>query len=276
MFTTLIDSETLSSELDNPRWRLFDTRYDLQDKARGRRDYCKGHIPGAIYLDLHEDLSAAPGGKRGRHPLPSERAMQALFAKNGIEEATQVVVYDDSGGAFAARLWWMLRHFRHEAVAVLDGGWSAWLAAGGRVGVTAGRPPESGFGRAANVDDVVTFDEVLRHERIIDSREPARYRGEHEPIDPVAGHIPTAVNRFWQDNLSSSGRFKSRQALRQEFVALFQGVPARETVFYCGSGVTACHNLLAATHAGLPMPKLYAGSWSEWSNTPGAAIATET
>ena len=274
MYTTLIDSNTLLEQLNNPDWRIFDTRYDLMDKTKGKQDYQRSHIPGAIYLDLHDDLSGPPVTNKGRHPLPTATAMQSLFSKYGIQADTQVVVYDSSCGAFAARLWWMLQHMQHPAVAVLDGGWQDWLLHDGpqttEIVDTAVKP----FSGEEKMDDVIDIDQVGHYQKVFDSREPPRYRGEYEPIDKAAGHIPGARNRFWKENLAESGQFKDRQVLREEFEVLFEATPAAEVVFYCGSGVTACHNLLAVRHAGLSTPKLYAGSWSEWSRSPGRPVAT--
>ena len=275
MYTTLIDSDTLLKEIDNPDWQVFDTRYDLMDKTKGKNNYLESHIPGAIYLDLHDDLSGPPITNRGRHPLPSEDNMHNLFSENGIKQNTQVVIYDDSYGSFAARLWWMLQHMGHAGAAVLDGGWQAWLQIGGAVTQEIVSPAKTEYSGKAKQENVVSIEQVEDYGSIIDSREPPRYRGEYEPIDNAAGHIPNALNRFWKDNLSESGQFKDKTTLREEFDTILQGAASDETVFYCGSGVTACHNLLAATYAGLAMPKLYAGSWSEWSSTPGKAIVTE-
>ena len=274
MYSTLIGCDDLAERLDNPAWRIFDCRYDLADKQAGHNAYRQSHIPGAVYVDLHDDLSGPPLTNRGRHPLPTDEAMQYLFSGLGINPKTQVIVYDDAGGSFAARLWWMLRHMGHAAVAVLDGGWQTWTAKG----LPDSDRPETRepdrFEPAVGNDDVVLIDQVEDYERIIDSRDPARYRGEVETIDKVAGHIPGAINRFWKDNLQENGEFKPKQLLRQDFEQLFEDHNADEVVFYCGSGVTACHNLLAVAHAGIGMPMLYAGSWSEWSSTPGKIVAT--
>lgn len=273
MYTTLIDCDSLLKEIDNPNWLVFDTRYDLMAKEVGKAAYVQGHIPGAIYLDLHDHLSGPPITNRGRHPLPTSDAMNTLFSEQGINSNSQVVVYDDAYGSFAARLWWMLQHMQHPKVAVLDGGWQAWLDNEYPVNTHVRELSSSEFAKSAK-EDVVTIDEVESFKCVVDSRDPARYRGEIEPIDKAAGHIPDALNRFWKDNLSESGKFKEKHLLKQEFERVFKEISASEAVFYCGSGVTACHNLLAAAHAGLETPKLYAGSWSEWSSTPGRPIAT--
>ncbi len=274
MFTTLINETELFAEYKNPDWILFDARYDLMDKHAGKEAYRQGHIPGAIYVDLHDDLSRSPSTNRSRHPLPAADTMNSLFSELGIRPDMQVIVYDDAFGSFAARLWWMLRHMQHKKVAVLDGGWQVWRAAGRPISLDLETRRAAEFNSKTTEVNVVGIEDVENFTRIIDSRDPARFRGDIEPIDKVAGHIPGAINRFWKDNLSENGCFKSRQVLKQEFDALLGDIEAEDALVYCGSGVTACHNILAATHAGLNVPKLYAGSWSEWSSTPGKPIAT--
>lgn len=274
MFTTLIDVESLLNRYKSPDWLIIDARYDLADKRAGKKAYLKGHIPGAIYVDLHDDLSRPPGTNKGRHPLPTEDTMNNLFSELGIKEDTQVIVYDNSFGAFAARLWWMLRHMQHQRVAILDGGWQVWEAAAAEIDSKIGQPIKSNFKKSARKQEVIDIKQIENANLVVDSREPARYRGESEPIDKAAGHIPGAINRFWKDNLSEHGRFKEKTQLKTEFEQIFENTPAKESVFYCGSGVTACHNLLAAVHAGLEQPKLYAGSWSEWSSDASNPVAT--
>jgi thiosulfate/3-mercaptopyruvate sulfurtransferase len=276
MFTTLIDSKSLLDSYGNEDWIVFDARYDLADKNAGKQAYLQGHIPGAIYVDLHDDLSRPPATNQGRHPLPTTDTMNALFSELGIHPKSQVVIYDNAFGAFAARLWWMLKHMQHENVAVLDGGWQAWQEAGGPVDLKNEARSKSMFKNSAVEQDVVEINQVEKASLLVDSREPIRYRGESEPIDRAAGHIPGALNRFWKENISENGLFKEKQTLRQEFEAILGNTPSEDSVFYCGSGVTACHNLLAAVHAGLKLPKLYAGSWSEWSNNPDKPVATGT
>lgn len=275
MFTTLIDYDALFDGHDNPDWIIFDVRYDLMDKNAGKQAYLQGHIPAAIYVDLHDDLSRPPATNRGRHPLPTVDTMNTLFSELGVRPDMQVIVYDDAGGSFAARLWWMLRHMQHEKVAVLDGGWQSWIDAGGPISSTPEARSKCEFNHSALEHDVIDIEQVETSRMLIDSRDPVRYRGESEPIDKAAGHIPGAINRFWKDNLSDNGCFKKKQTLKQEFEEMLAGTPSEDAVFYCGSGVTACHNLLAAAHADLKLPKLYAGSWSEWSSTPGKPVATE-
>ena len=276
MFTTLISQQVLSDESDNPDWIVFDARYDLMDKDAGKNAYLQGHIPGAIYVDLKDDLSRPPSINGGRHPLPTEETMNVVFSELGIRPNMQIVVYDDVAGAFAARLWWMLKHMQYHSVAVLDGGWQSWHAAGHPISTIVEPRTSIEFNNKAQTDGLVVIEDVNDAQMIIDAREPARYRGEVEPIDKIAGHIPNAINRFWKDNLSEQGLFKEKQTLKQEFEQILGETSSEDAVIYCGSGVTACHNLLAASHAGLKLPKLYAGSWSEWSSTTGKAIATGT
>lgn len=274
MFTTLIDVESLLESYTNQDWLIIDARYDLADKGAGRKAYLQGHIPGAIYVDLYDDLSRPPTTNKGRHPLPTEGVMNELFSELGINDATQVIVYDNAFGAFAARLWWMLRHMQHSQVAVLDGGWQAWEVGAAEIASKIEQANSSNFKKTARKQDVIDIKQIENVDLLIDSREPARYRGEIEPIDKVAGHIPGAINRFWKQNLSENGCFKEKAKLHAEFQQIFASTPAKESVFYCGSGVTACHNLLAAVHAGLEQPKLYAGSWSEWSSDASNPVAT--
>ncbi|MBM2829364.1 MAG: 3-mercaptopyruvate sulfurtransferase [Gammaproteobacteria bacterium] len=274
MYKTLINCQVLCKHLNDHGWVIVDCRYDLSDKEMGRNAYRQSHIPGAVFADLHDDLSGPPVTDCGRHPLPAPQAMQALFIRLGISQDIQVVVYDNAGGSFAARLWWMLRFMGHEAVAVLDGGWPVWQQRG--------LPTASGeeingpgnFHGQSRREWLVTVDKVTAAVLLVDSRDPVRYRGEAEPVDKVAGHIPGAINHFWKDNLDSNGLFKEPDMLRKEFLDFLGDTTAGDAVFYCGSGVTACHNLLAAAHAGLPAPQLYAGSWSEWCSDANRPVAT--
>ena len=274
MYTTVIASGALAHHNNDPDWVIIDCRYDLADKNAGRNTYMESHIPGAIYADLHDDLSGPPVTNRGRHPLPTPDAMKQLFSRFGIDGRCQVIAYDGANGSFAARLWWMMRYMGHEAVAVLDGGWQAWQQANSpvRQGLETRSPVR--FQGQAWEDWVVTVENVTAARLLIDSRDPARFAGEMEPVDRVAGHIPGATNRFWKNNLEGNGNFKDSSRLRYEFLELMGNITPGDSVFYCGSGVTACHNLLAVSYAGLAMPRLYAGSWSEWCADPGRPIAT--
>jgi thiosulfate/3-mercaptopyruvate sulfurtransferase len=260
---------------------LLDARFDLARPDAGPQAFLAGHLPGARHVHLDHDLSAkgdVPAVCGGRHPLPSRAWVAATFGRLGITPDTPVVVYDAQGGMFAARVWWMLRWLGHDAVAVLDGGVPAWVAAGGalEVGEAAPVAPAGDYPLAAEPGgDVVTVDELLaRLDRVtlIDARAPERYRGDVEPLDPVAGHIPGARNRPFSANLAPDGRFQSPEALRAAFAPLL-GAQGGPVVHQCGSGVTACHNLLAMAVAGLPAGALYAGSWSEWCSDPSRPVA---
>lgn len=265
--TTIVDVKQLADHLHDPVWVIVDCRFDLFDKAAGEKEYEAAHIPGAVYAHLERDLSApvADNGVGGRHPLPSSEAMSQLFGRYGIGPNVQVVAYDDTSGHYAARLWWMLRFMGHEAVAVLDGGWLAWLEA--KLPVTTGR--ESVAARAfvgePQWDRMVRREDVAAAPLLVDGRAPERYRGDIEPIDPVAGHIPGAINRPYAANWMAQGQWRPQEDLLADFLALLGDTPAEDAVFYCGSGVSACVNLVAMVHAGLPEGRLYVGSWSEWS-----------
>jgi len=270
MINTLILPENLVGQLDNPDWLIIDCRFSLDDTARGRRDYRQAHIPGAIYAHLDDDLSAPViSGKTGRHPLPSVEALTKLFSRWGIDEFVQVVAYDDGPGAIASRLWWMLRWLGHDSVAVLDGGWQAWRKADLPVtNKITGRKPRKFSANPRNewlatAKDIEQFRSDPNH-CLIDARVGERFRGEIEPIDPVAGHIPGAINAPYAENLGANGRFLPPEMLREKFSALLDENDPAQSIHYCGSGVTACHNLLAMKYAGLGDGKLYAGSWSEW------------
>jgi len=274
--TTLVDGATLAAHLGDPAWVVVDCRHDLADPAAGEVTYARGHIPGAVFLHLDRDLSAAKNGRNGRHPLPDIATLAATLGRAGIGPGVQVVAYDDCGGMMAGRLWWLLRWLGHEAVALLDGGLPAWTAAGGALSVEMPAPAARTFTPAPR-DWVLDADQVLaglgRPDRvIIDARAPDRFRGENESIDPVGGHIPGARNRFFRDNLGPDGRFKPADQLRQEWTEVLTGLAPAQVVHQCGSGVSACHNLLAMEIAGLPGARLYAGSWSEWCADPARPV----
>jgi thiosulfate/3-mercaptopyruvate sulfurtransferase len=280
MTMTLISAADLAKRLDAPDMRVFDVRHDLTNHAAGRQAYDAGHIPGARYLDHETELSAARTGKNGRHPLPSRAAFGALMAVHGVTPKTLVVAYDGSGGMYAAHLWWMLRWLGHDQVAVLDGGWQAWTAAGlptttvAAAAVRAGEPVEPGPSLAGSVDAQTVLDNISRPAfTVIDARAANRYRGEVEPMDPVAGHIPGALNRPNGENLQADGRFKPAAQLREEFASLLDGRDPAAIVHQCGSGITACHNLLSMEIAGLSGSRLYPGSWSEWCSDPSRPVA---
>ncbi|HJW82695.1 MAG TPA: sulfurtransferase [Anaerolineae bacterium] len=279
-YTTLVSTDDLARHLADPDWALVDCRFTLSDTGRGRRDYLQAHIPGAVYAHLYEDLSGPfVPGQTGRHPLPEVDAITRTLSGWGIDAATQVVVYDDSGGSMAARLWWMLRWLGHAGAAVLDGGWPRWLA--GEHETRGGHETRAALAFVPHVrlELLATTADVLAAlgdpgYRLFDSRTEDRYRGENETIDPVAGHIPGAVPAPYPDNLGVDGLFRAPRQLRARFERLLGGVPGKRAAFYCGSGVTAAHNLLALAHAGLGEARLYAGSWSEWIADPHRPIQT--
>ena len=272
-FTTLVTVDELAASLNDPNWRVFDCRHDLAEPEKGARAYCESHIPGALFAHLDRDLSGAKTGRNGRHPLPVAGTFAEWLGRAGVDSARQVVAYDDAGGAFAARLWWLLRWLGHRSVAVLDGGWPAWLAAGqptSAAPATVTRAQFEGRPDPSMVVDAAWLETRLDQAgvRLIDARSPDRFRGDNETIDPVAGRIPGAVNRFFKDNLRADGRFESADRLRAAFESLAAGVPPAAVVNQCGSGITACHNLLAMEVAGLHGARLYPGSWSEWCSDP--------
>ncbi len=271
-FTTLVDVATLRAHFDDPRWLVVDVRHQLADTAYGEQAYATSHIPGAVFLHCDRDLSGPMSGCNGRHPLPDPEKLALRLGEIGIGVNTQVVVYDDAQGMIAGRLWWLLRWLGHDSVALLDGGLPAWQAAG--LSLTAELPmlkPQAFVARPKDLK--VDADYVLERletpqMHLVDGRGPDRFRGENETIDPVAGHIPGTINRFFKDNLLPDGRFKPAAELRREWLALLAGSPADQVVHQCGSGVSACLNVLAMEIAGLPGSRLYAGSWSEWCADP--------
>jgi thiosulfate/3-mercaptopyruvate sulfurtransferase len=273
MFTTLVDPATLRAHLDDPSWVVLDARFDLAAPSRGEALYREGHVPGARYVSLDAHLSGTKTGSNGRHPLPAPEVAAARFGQLGISRGTQVVVYDADVGSYAARAWWMLRWLGHQAVAVLDGGFAAWVQAG--LPVSTETRPWAPAEFVAGVDESrrVPAADVLAHlgdpaRVLVDARAPDRFRGENETLDPVGGHIPGAINRFFQLNLAADKRFKPADVLRAEWTQALGGSDASRLVMYCGSGVTACHNLLALEHAGLSGARLFPGSWSEWCADP--------
>ncbi|MGG4606406.1 sulfurtransferase [Paenalcaligenes sp. Me131] len=280
MYTYLISAAELEQE-HRSDWLVFDVRHDLMNPQAGRSAYLQGHIPGARFLDNDSDLVGKLTGKNGRHPLPERDKFADLMRQQGLESQTQVVIYDAGNSMFAARLWWMLRWLGHEKVAILDGGWQAWVAENGKVetDVSQASAEPSQWEESANPDmPTVQAAEILTnieqpHFVVVDARAGERFRGEVEPIDPVAGHIPGAINRPNSANLQADGRFKPVLALRAEFASLLAGRPADQVVHQCGSGITACHNLFAMELAGMNGSKLYPGSWSEWVSDPSRPVA---
>lgn len=271
LYHTVVDVSTLAERHTDPAWVVVDCRFDLLDKSIGRRHYLASHIPGAVYADLEKDLSVpmGVGGEGGRHPLPAPEQLKDLFGRLGIDRRTQVVAYDDTSGHYAARLWWMLRFMGHEAVAVLDGGWPAWLAAG--LPIRSGEETNElrEFEGEPRWDRVLFMEDIPESSLLVDGRAPERYRGDVEPIDPVPGHIPGAVNRPYAANWTERGLWRSQESLLADFLELLGDVAPEEATFYCGSGVSACVNLVGLVRAGLPEGKLYVGSWSEWSRLRG-------
>ena len=268
-FKTLVSTAEVAAALGS--WRIFDCRHDLAQPDLGERQYRDGHIPGALFAHLDRDLSGAKTGTNGRHPLPSPQAFGAWLGRQGVSSADQVVCYDATNGAMAARLWWLLRWVGHEAVAVLDGGLAKWTAEGRPVSTDVPQPRATQFPVRLRADMAVEAQAIaksLRSRMLLDARAPARYRGEQEPIDPVAGRIPGALNHYNLDNVRGNGQFKPAEQLRAEFEQVLGSRPASDVVNYCGSGVAACHNLLAMEVAGMPGAKLFAGSWSEWIADP--------
>ncbi|MCB0685576.1 MAG: sulfurtransferase [Saprospiraceae bacterium] len=280
-FTTLIQSKDLIEHLHDQNWVIVDCRFYLGNTAQGELEYLESHIPGSYYAHLDRDLSSpVVPGVTGRHPLPQIDDLIKLFSSWGIEAKTQVVAYDQAGGGIAARLWWLLRWLGHNHVAVLDGGWQGWISANGPVDKEVPSPKKGHFTADVKTEMIVDADTVdtIREDKnwtLVDSREERRYRGLEEPIDPVAGHIKGAINYPFMQNVHSDGIWKTpaeialamdKQGIHNDF---------DHTAFYCGSGVTACHNLLAYKYAGLGDAKLYPGSWSEWITAQDREIATE-
>lgn len=274
----LVSPRELAANVANPEWVVFDVRHDLGDVNRGRREYHAGHIPGAHFLHLDEDLSGEKTGSNGRHPLPDVARLATKLSQCGVAPGRRVVAYDDAGGSVAGRLWWLLRWLGHSRVALLDGGIPAWRREGLPV-ETAVPPPRAGqfeprpmLGATTDIHYVAAF-RGSPTVRIVDARGAERFSGAAETIDPVGGHIPGAVNRFWKQNLDENGLFKPPAQLRQEFLALLGEATPSLAVHQCGSGVTACHNLFAMELAGLGGSRLYPGSWSEWCADPLRPVA---
>jgi thiosulfate/3-mercaptopyruvate sulfurtransferase len=261
----LVSTEALSSNLG--AWRMFDCRHDLMKPELGEAQYREAHLPGAVFASLDHDLSAPRDGTNGRHPLPDPGAFIAWLGQQGLKPGDRAVCYDGANGAMAARLWWMLRWVGHDDVAVLDGGFAKWRKEGRPVTSEIPRFPPTRYPARVHANAALDVHEVEKTRQsalLLDARAPARWRGESEPIDPVAGRIPGSKNRFNMDNVRPDGTFRDKEELKAELEKILGDRSPSEVVHYCGSGVAACHNLLAMEHAGLPGGKLYAGSWSEW------------
>ncbi|PWG62198.1 sulfurtransferase [Spiribacter halobius] len=270
-FTTLIDPQTLHQRLHAPDWAVVDCRFDLADPEAGRRAWQAGHIPGAVFADLEQVLSGPRQRHTGRHPLPDPDALAAWLSRHGIGNDTQVVAYDSGPGMFAARLWWLLRWLGHDAVAVLNGGLEAWRAMGGDLDDAAPERPGARFIPRPGSMPVVDTAALAREPEgwlLVDARSEERYAGESEPMDPVAGHVPGALNRPFTRNLGPDQRLQPEATLETEWRTLLAHAGGRPAAVMCGSGVTACHHLLALAHTGIEGVALYAGSWSEWIRDP--------
>ena len=270
---SIVSLEWLYQHLQDSSLVIIDSRFDLSDPSSGEKAYHTGHIPGAVYFDLERDLSSPVQEHGGRHPLPDLKQLAEKLGQAGIDQTTQVVVYDDQGGMFAPRLWWLLNYLGHDKVAVLDEGYSAWVEKGYPTTQDIPEPKANVFKVNIQEDWTRTVEEIkaLDGEPLIDSRSPDRFRGENETMDPKAGHIPGASNLFWQDNLDGK-KWLSPEQLKARFEAL---KAAESVTVYCGSGVTACANILAMKRAGLKNVKLYPGSWSDWVSYPDNPVETK-
>jgi thiosulfate/3-mercaptopyruvate sulfurtransferase len=280
-YTTLISTAELADNINNPDWVVFDCRFSLADSDAGGKAYRQGHIPGARFAHLNNDLSSPVKSYTGRHPLPDFAQLAQKLGSWGVSNRSQVVVYDDAGGAFAGRMWWLLRCMDHQQVAVLDGDIRHWQKLGLRLTTALPRIAASQFRSYLDTDQWLSAEQVqnglaARRITLIDARTPERFNGLREPIDPVAGHVPKALNRPFQLNLDKNGLFLPAGQLQQQFKHLTASAPAEKVVHMCGSGVTGCHNLLAMEVAGLSGSKLYAGSWSEWIVNRNRTVATQT
>ena len=280
-YRTLISTEQLATSLSDPDVRIVDCRFRLDDPAWGERQYLEGHIPGAVYAHLDADLSGATTGTNGRHPLPAPGVLADTLGRLGIDDGKRVVAYDQDTGMYASRLWWLLRWLGHDDVAVLDGGFARWIAEGRPTRSGREANPGARFTGTPRSDMAVSLEQVeaIRRDsawKLVDARAAERFRGEIEPIDKAAGHIPGAVNRPYMANVDAAGTFKTADDLRAEFGAVAGPVSPDHIVCYCGSGVTACHNLLALEHVGLRGAKLYPGSWSEWSSDEKRPVERES
>ena len=280
-FTTLIDANTLSEQLIREDLLLLDCRFDLANVSWGETEFARAHLPGALYLHLDRDLSSQVAASSGRHPLPDPDRFASRLAALGAGPGIQIVAYDQGNAAYAARLWWLARWIGLRDVAVLDGGIAAWRAAGLPLESAVRTPKPKQLTVSLAVDAWVSSETVddLRvrpGNLLIDARGAERFAGRNETLDPMAGHVPGARNRPFLDNLGADGRFLPAETLRQRFGTLLGSVPPSALISMCGSGVTACHNLLALEHAGLSGARLYAGSWSEWIRDPRRPIATGT
>jgi thiosulfate/3-mercaptopyruvate sulfurtransferase len=276
----IISCKELSENLSRKDWVIVDCRFDLMTPDWGQEEFQALHIPGAVYADLDRDLSGLKTPSTGRHPLPEPADFCSAMSSLGIDEHTRVIAYDATSGSFAARLWFMLRLHGHTNVSILDGGFIQWHKQGYAIESGDNQNAPLSFTGSPNMEMIVTTSQMEKIHTdpewlVIDARTPERYRGEQEPIDPVAGHIPGAVCRFHGENVGVDGLFHSPETLKSAFTELTKGHDPRKVAIYCGSGVTSCHHLVAMAYAGLPQPKLYVGSWSEWIRDPHHPIAIQ-
>lgn len=278
-FTTLVSTEQLAQHLDDPNWIIFDCRFTLTDGEAGRKAYRAGHVPGARYAHLDDDLSAPVTSTTGRHPLPDPVLLAEKLGRWGVDGTKQVVVYDDSFGSMAVRMWWLLRWLGHDAVALLDGGLPRWMR---QKFPTSTEPPvivPAQFVpqlRDSLCADVAEVDRARQDSTrlVVDARPEERFSGMREPLDKIAGHIPGSVNWTFEENIAMDGTYLPADELREAYLNLLNGIPPEQVIHSCGSGVTASHNILAMEIAGLPSGKLYPGSWSEWITDPARPVAT--
>lgn len=274
----LVTTQELVRHLADPDWLIFDCRHDLMNPAYGREAYAKGHIPSAVFVSLDDDMAAPKTGRNGRHPLPDAATLARTFERLGVTPGKRIVCYDDAGHMYSVRTWWALQWLGHTRVALLDGGFPKWTAEGRGTDAQVPQPdrgqftPHPQLGATADADAMLVLHRDPRYV-VIDARTGERFRGEQEPIDPVAGHIPGAKNRWFKANLNDDGTFKPAATLRSEFAALLGATPPDRVINQCGSGVTGCHNIFAMELAGFPGSKLYPGSWSEWCSDPSRPVA---
>ncbi|WP_455206507.1 sulfurtransferase [Kaarinaea lacus] len=276
-YRSIISADLVQQHLNDPDWRIVDCRFNLKAPDEGLAMYHMEHLPNAVYAHLDNDLSGPISKSSGRHPLPDVNQFKQKLGAWGIDNDKQVVVYDDAAGSYAARLWWMLRWLGHEAVAVLDGGFTVWKQQGLPTTVVAPKVDPTTFVGEPNMDMLVnskTLEENLRAPSVslIDVRDPRRYLGLEEPIDKIAGHIPGAINIPWKTNIADTGMYLSKAQLHDHYINVLREASSKKLVFMCGSGVTACHSLVALEYIGIPGARLYPGSWSEWIADPDRPV----
>jgi thiosulfate/3-mercaptopyruvate sulfurtransferase len=281
MYDKIVSTAELAAHLNDPEWIILDCQHDLINHAFGRESYAREHIPGAHFVAMEHDMAGAKTGRNGRHPLPTPEALAATFSRLGVTAGRQVIAYDSSQNNYAGRVWWTLRWLGHMSVAVLDGGLGKWKSEGRGLTAEVPVPTPVVFNGRANDNMRVSADTILANIgkpglQVVDARAPERYSGAAETIDPVGGHIPGALLRFGKENINPDGTYKSPEALRADFSHLLGDTPPDQVVHQCGSGVSACNNIIAMELAGLPGAKLYVGSWSEWCSDPSRPVATGT